>query len=436
MAEFDTVLDRFLGGNRGAGRFASLQDALTTASGQPYVLRGDSAATEVSARVDVTGSVVADLSGTIIKQADGANLPILVKLAAGSGTTKDCRFDVFVDGNRDNNTTEVVGVQVSANNRARCRLDVGAVNCDIGLQVTGESERFAFSVSAADCGTALNITNPGDNTPDEIDGAVYAHDCDSFLVADGTDKVSGAVRVFGEVAYDWGAVIEQGWLDLLGELRTVGVNGGGGMLVDGANVRLTGRLAIMGGSATNCAYMLDVQAGYLFGLVVDMKDQFAAGVRLMMGATAGSAMLRVTGTPSSGPGIQLGDSGESDPITGFHVLPGSLTHGTADGTTAPALLLEKAVDCTVELDRVTGVIEIGSASYGNVVTVGRACVREGIVSFANNRTECDNVVLLRGVYSLTELGSVSGVFKGMRAEAVTDYNGAGGYYDGSSWAQG
>lgn len=409
-----------------------IRKALTAADRAAKSVTPNKADYFIDSRLDIGGESIVKFSNATIKQEDAANLPVLVRVGMGI-TDRSQRgvLELFTDGNRENNTTEVTGIEVNNLKRTMSKLVLGSINSDVGVRFSGDAELFQADTFTQHCGIGVHFTNDGVTTPDEALIHHTAHDCDTFFKADGPVKMSGELHISGEQSNSWGMDISCGWWNLYGEMRGVGNLGGGGYKQSGdSGVRVSVELIVSGGDSTNCEYLSDIQGGICQNLRIYGSGNFKNGMRIKNGAD-GSVMFVMVSNAGEGAGLLLQGASSSALCQNMHILPGSRVFGGASGQ--PALSLEFAFSNLIELSQVAGSIKIDAASGRNVITVHPRSV--GNVSFENLRTQVDNVVVLRGAHSLTTLNAIVGLFRGVRVERVIDWQGAGGYYDGSRWVR-
>jgi hypothetical protein len=385
-----------------------------------------------SAKVNFFGGEIVNLGDTIIKQANGANLAELVDINFSNATSaRRATVDIHVDGNKSNNTA-VTGITVNSIKKESAVIRLSSDQCDIGVRVTGNTEYLKGSLHAGNCGTGVLINTDGANTPDELTLDVFAHDCDTFFEASGTNKMTTHIVFSCEQSNSYGAKFSQGWHEIHGVLRAVGKTGAGGLFIDD-DANMAGTIRILGGSDANCTWCADVQGGTLSGLTMITGSAFANGCRIL-GGTEGSARLIMQQAPAATgteTGLKLGDSAGTA-LQGFSILPGSYLSSGND-----AINLDNANSCVIDAQGIVGNIVIASGSYDNTIYIPRR--QAETVTFTNNRSAGDNKIIFRGAYTTAEMNtfnggtSGSGCFKGMEVEACPTFDGARCYFDGNMW---
>lgn len=382
-------------------------------------------------RLNVNGPASLNIKGgAYLTQADGENLAEIVSINISNGPSAlqhDCT--IVVDGNSANNTTSVVGIKLSKLKKAFGRADLAAMDCDTGIEVTDQVEYAQLNLHANTCTTGVHIfSTPSDQkiTPDEIIANVFAHNCSTGLLIDGTNKMTGTIVCAIEQTSGWGVDIQQGWWQLSGIARGVGSQDTGGMRA-GANAKLRGSIEVACSGAEWAFYA--VNGAQLEALQIVASNTFDKGA-IVEGGVGGSMQLVMRNNPDERIGLQLGQS-TGPAVNDFHLLPGSELRGRADGT---ALVLERARSCVIELTRCLGMIEISSNSFDNTIIIPQSDAISN-VTFTNNRTQEDNVILFRGGYNLSEMNAFNGgsPFKGMRVEACSTFDMMPCAFDGRDW---
>lgn len=418
-------------------RDSTLQAAIEAAGGKAYQVRERTGSYSVTNTVNITDAVTDDLIGSKITQASAVNLATLVHVTLPTGEPGH-DMGLFVDGNRDNNTTAVTGVWFETKRRSFGKSKIGARNCDTAVLIKGDVEFSEFDISAEYCGTALEVTTVTGHSPDELMVDLRAHDIDTILkMTDDGEKTSGAFRITGEQTNSWALDIDQGWLDLSVVVRAAGLLSGGGYRqgnsgAGSGNLHVAGEVFIMGGHATNCGWLFDILGGSTDAVRLRGKGDFVAGARIGSGVDAGSsAVVQIISAPASGPALWLGDtSGGSGLVPGFRVLPGSRLYNP----TGVAINLAGAQGCVLEPSRVAGQVVIGGTSTGNIIRIPYRSIQNDTISFANTSASSTNVILLMGRYTLSNLASkVPSPCTGMYVEGIVDYGYSPARWNGSAW---
>ncbi|MEM9311114.1 MAG: hypothetical protein AAGA34_06675 [Pseudomonadota bacterium] len=373
---------------------------------------------------------VCDLAGCVLKQAAGADLSSLVRVGISNrNSLLQSSSTVVVDGNRAQNVGDVTGVEVTKLKKALGQLVAAAQDCTTGIRITDQVEYAKIAAHAENCDLAVHLRTDSRTTPDELLLHVFAHDCGTFLRSEGTNKMSGTIFVSGEQCDNWGVELGGiGWWQVLGMMRGCGKQGGGGLRVDGPNVR--GELQIVGGHRENCEWGADFVSGQSQGLALSLAGRFARGVRVQ-GAMQGSLKLFIQNAPAEGAALTLGGGGE--PLDGFHIEDGSRLFGGQRGV---AVDIADCRNSFIGAGVLVGTCAISEQAYGNTVVVPRSSAL-GRARFTNKRAQCDNRICLRGVYDLEELERVNRgqAFLGMEAEMCRDFGMQRARFDGAKWVR-
>jgi hypothetical protein len=400
---------------------------LQTAGGVKFYTSTPEGVLEVDRTLRFENDPQTGLEGIVIKQAMGADLDQVTEIAM-STTNQTCqaRLDLHVDGNQGQNLP-TIGILASAIKRGSNTARLSANACDIGVKLTGNIEYAAIDTHAEDCRVGVQVTADSAVTPDELVLRVLAHDCDTFFEATGAHKISGTVDFGCERAASWGANFDRGWWDIRGLLRSVGRGTGGGIRVDGADLR--GNIKIAGGSASNCAWGAELVSGTTESLQMNIEGDYVDGV-LVHGGMEGSAKVILGSIPQGTTGLKLGVAGAT-PLNGYHIEGGSRISA---GNGQTAIALTNCQNCLIEPSHVFGQITIGTDSAHNTLIIPRRNAVTG-VTIANAATSLTNKVIFRGTYTLSELAALTGGvhFVGMEVEACSAWDGARGRFDGSSW---
>lgn len=119
-------------------------------------------------QIDITGGIILNLPGVTFKQADSAELSIVLNIDVGDND--DLFINVGVDGNMDNNTASVTGCVLKDIAVSLTDIYVGAEYCDIGVEVTGNCEANVMNFTANHCGIGVyeyvlsDTASPDENT--------------------------------------------------------------------------------------------------------------------------------------------------------------------------------------------------------------------------------------------------------------------------------
>jgi len=104
---------------------------------------------------------IATVGDSYLTQADGANLDTIVRTTGGTAN-----LDVTIDGNRGNNDTDVVGV-TWANEQGGSAVRAELYDCEVGVQVLGNTETSQFDIYVNACGVGVEDRMLDGATPDE-----------------------------------------------------------------------------------------------------------------------------------------------------------------------------------------------------------------------------------------------------------------------------
>lgn len=369
-----------------------------------------------------------DLSGCVLRQASRANLSRLVHVNISNRASSLQSSNILVvEGNRRENLGSVTGIEVSKLKKAYGRLVAAATDCTVGTRITDQVEYARISAHSENCDVGLHLLANSRKTPDELLLDVVGHSCGTFLLTEGTSKMTGTVFLACEQSEGWGVRLEDiGWWQIFGTIRGCGKAGGGGLRVDGPQLR--GDLKVVGASSVTCEWGGEFISGRLEGLTLSVGGRFRNGVRIQ-GGVEGSLKLFLQNTPGVGVGLVLG--GSDVPLEGFHIEDGSRIVGRKG---AAALELGNCRNCYVGAGLLSGTCEISEVATGNTVVVPRRSATRDLL-IRNRRAEMDNRILFRGSYTLNELESLNdGVpFRGMEAEMCTDFGLRRARHDGSGW---
>lgn len=413
-------------GDGAADDYAALVSARNT--GGHVVSRDKTYA--ITSTLNLTGTATLDIAGSKITQANNTDLDKLVtiNIASPGGGISELQWNsrIVVDGNRDNNTTAVTGIEVTKVKKCFGSATLVAMRCDTGVRLTDQVEYADLNIHVDSCGTGLEAVSTSSTTPDEVMVKLFAHACDTLFHAHGTNKMTGTVLLACEGSQDWAINIEQGKWKLLGEARGCGKLGGGGLRLNGSvnTTVLSGDLMLFGGSNENCEWLAELISGQVASAKLQLGENYLAGCKIW-GGTEGSLHLHMDALPQAGDGLVLGDASGTF-LNNFVILPGSRI-GAPSGFNAVNMV--RCQNCIVDPGYLTGQVTIGSACTQNTLFIPRRQATS--VTIVNNRTQRDNLIVYRGRYTLAALNGLNGgtLFKGMQAEMVEDYGGAPAYYD-------
>lgn len=383
----------------------------------------------ISSPIRIAHTAALDLSGTVLRQAPGAHLRRLAVVAVSlQGAPRQSSTTVVVDGARSRNSSDVVGVEVRKLKTGLGQLTAAAIDCGTGVRITGQVEYARINAHAERCDIGVHLLPDGDRTPDELLLDVVAHDCESFFRSEGRRKMTGAIRFACEQSDDWGVRFDDvGWYELAGIIRACGKRSGGGLRVDGAELR--GHLKIVGGSGENCEWATDLVSGRMEGLTISVSGRYANGLRVA-GDVEGSVKLFLQTAPRGlEGGLVLGEG--VTPLDGFRVEDGSRVVVQDSGR---AIDLRNCRNCYLGLDQLSGVCRISDQATGNTISVPRKAALQGVM-FENQREAKDNRILYRGVYSIEQLGRLNRgrLFAGMEAEMCSEFGMRSVVFDGQEW---
>lgn len=371
-----------------------------------------------------------DFSGAILRQARGANLARLATIAVSlENAPLQSTSTVLVDGAREWNRSDVVGIEVRKLKVTLGQLTLAAHDCGTGVRVRGQVEYARISAHAERCDVGVHVLPDQKSTPDELLLDVVAHDCGTFFNAQGLRKMTGTVHFACEQSNSWGAIFEDiGWWQVFGIMRACGKQGGGGLKLDGAQLR--GDLKIVCGSEVNCEWASDIVTGRTEGLILSVAGRYANGVRVA-GGVEGSLKLFLQTMPRGVQGGLVLGASSAEPLDGYLIEDGSRILAR-DG--ALAMDLQNCRNCYVGAGQLSGVCRISSSAYGNTIIVPRKYALDQVL-FDNRRSQCDNRIVYRGVYTLEQLRNLNrgAPFVGMEAEMCSDLAMRRVRFDGRDW---
>lgn len=374
-----------------------------------------------------------DLSGTLLRRAARSDPGALVMVAVSNADGRlQSTSTVAVDGNRDGASAPITGVEVVKLKKAMGRLDAAALDCDVGVSVSGNVEYARISAHAEGCTLGVDLRSPRSEkaTPDELMLDCFAHDCGTFLMTSGERKMSGTIAFACEQSDDWGVRLQgPGWWELSGIIRGCGKRRGGGLFVDGPQLR--GNLKVVGGSELNCSWAADIAAARLEDFTLAANGSYAGGVRIA-GGVQGRLNLFLQNAPASKPGLLLGANagGEARPLDGLIIGAGSRIVAGEGGI---ALELADCRNCRISAGFIAGACVISPRAFGNRIEVPRANALG--MRFVNERAENDNRIVFAGVYDLSELEQLNGgrPLEGFEAEMCREFALGPARFDGVAW---
>lgn len=398
--------------------------AALSSGANKYVGSSRKATYMVSAAITVTGAPIFSFHGTIKRTTASTQTEILI-LALGTAGIVD--LSVNVDGNSAN-ANPVTGILInSGSNNKKSEFKLAAHECDIGVQIIGNVEKLRVNAHVSSCIVGVNVSNDGSPaTPDEIAIVMTGSDCDTFFLADGTEKVSGSVNFDveqGDNNTTYAIDHKNGIWTYTGEIR--GVHGGVSISTTAAlaakfDLVLLGRTA--NGSDLN-AMLVDSGTCALSGSL--LLPEWKEGVWIKACATASLQLLR-RDSGSTGIGLRLGDNAGGKTVNGFTLLPGSALFGVT------GLYLDKALYCVIDIgsivDNGSG-ITISAQSSSNDILLPNF---ERATVITNNRTENDNNVTYKGSLTNAELELIPSPFKGMFVRSSADSSVYGGLFRGAA----
>lgn len=485
------------------GWFGALGDGSTndyTAISTAYSVNGEIIADPgktflTDSQIVLGGTVYADFQGSIIKQADGANLDSVVKISATGETPITAK--VKVNGNTANNSlgTQTSGTLVDGavyeittfvsgddftnlgahnnesgqvfmatgttpttytNGSTLTRLSTGVSieqcrptyndvvvtgeDCDIGILAARNVEFFQINAHAESCTYGFVSTSYGTVTPDQLLINLTAHACTTFFKECGSHKTTGHLRICAEQSNGYAIELGNGWWGAEGIVRGVGKSsGGGGVHVEAGRHSLN--LDIVGGSDTNCEWAY-YQTGGMTSGNINVIAQFLNGAWVRYSenglSSARSALLiRIQNTPSndgSGIGIKVGGDSSDNRLIGFSLLPGSgaVGGGTLSGEEGHALVLTKASNCRLDVDSVAGNLYLSSDALENSINMH---VQSAFNAVSNASSNESNHINLFGSCTRDDIDDIHNGSPVKGTTILHDYtDGQGLQFDGDTWA--
>ena len=356
---------------------------------------------------------------------------LVIKPSTNINALRVTRIAAAVFGNDGTNTTPVTGIHLTNGSLVCATADLAAFRCARGILIDGNTEKMPTRCFVTRCGTGVHMDSMASGgSPDEMDVQIYGQTCGIGFLSTGLAKMSGSVHFALEGINQYGAWLQTGWWHLTGEMREVGEvpgNNAIGLLVDNANVTVSGELHIYGADEGGCAYAVDVSAGQIGALTVHTNHQVSGSMNKAIrirGAARGSMQV-INNTAIGQTAIELGSDDEA--ITGFTILPGS-----ALSASDKAVHFIRASSCEVDLVRCYGKIVFSALSYSNVVRLPRLHALTTVVENQGDNSN-KNLVLLKGGYQLSELATLPYTpFIGLQVEYLREARGPA-KWDGYAW---
>lgn len=366
----------------------------------------------------------------LIKRTAASTADVMVTMSLG--TANYTEISMNVDGN-NNNANPVIGfILDSGTANIKSKHTLAARYCDTGILITDNVEKIQLDAYVTSCIKGVEVFNDGSpDTPDEISVRITGAAIENVFTASGTEKISGKVEFNCEGNNDntkYSVEHQNGNWSYHGELR----GRYGGFNITGLNALSASFDMIMLAEGTDGANLeaLLIDAGNLdcSGKIVLVND-WDAGCWVK---SCNSASLKIikNDAGSTGTGLRIGDFDNTKQVTGFILEEGSILFGIT-----MALNLDYSTSGTFNISGILdgGGITIGANSSKNRILIAHANLATVIT---NNRTQLDNIIVYRGVYSNAELEQINGgtFIKGMIVEASADTSVYGRlFWNGSNW---
>lgn len=378
----------------------------------------------VSTVKQITRNVMIDFWGTL-KRTAASTADTILQLSFG--TAGKTSVKISVDGNSAN-ANVVTGILIdSGSNNTKSSHDLTAEECDIGIKVTGNVEKLVAKCNVRSNIVGVNINNDGSaNTPDEIKFEINGADCDTFLLSDGTEKISYVASLDVEQSDDntkYAVDHQNGVGTISGGLR--GAHGGISISTNSAlqfkfdNFRLYGK-----GAGSDLRPILCDAPNCLVSGQTDLYE-WEEGIWIVRCAAGSFLQAGKRDTGSVGTGLRIGDFTNTK-LCSFNY------QGTLFGTTY-ALHLDYSRNSRIDVLNVidSAGILISANSDSNTILIPKA---SRAIAITNNRTENDNLIYFKGNYTNAELEEITSPFKGMMVENLSATDACGpAVYTGTAW---
>ena len=221
-------------GNGVTNDYTAIAAAIAAAEAYPRgIVTGAPGTYITETQIDVTDEIILDLPGVIFKQADSAELSTVLNIDVSA--TDDIFINVCVDGNMDNNATSVIGCVIKDVAVSFVDMYVGAEECDIGVEVTGNTESNMMTFNVNNCGIGVyEFTTGTTESPDENTFFIYGHTNTTHYKKDNTvattNKSTSIVHLScetssGDAVYIADNCTSNDYVCLSGEIRGCESNG-------------------------------------------------------------------------------------------------------------------------------------------------------------------------------------------------------------------
>lgn len=396
--------------------FTALGSYFTQASSgtNKSIMQARRATYMTSGALTITGTPTIRFSPGVIKRTTASTATPIVTM--NLGTAGIVETDINVDGNSANANT-VVGINITAgSNNTKSVHTLSALECDTGIKLEGNVEKINLNTYLRSNVIGFNIHNDGSaNTVDEAKINITGSDNDTHFQATGTEKISYSVTFNVEQADDntkYAIDQQNGDGTFSGVVR--GSAGGG------ISVTTTSSL----NTVFNDLFLYGVQAGSaLQAVLVDAANdltsgkvtlsQWNDGVWIKTCKSGSSLEIKKRDTGATGTGLRVGDFANSKEVVAFTLQPGSNLFGSTN-----ALHLDYATNCTFNIEQMLeGNITISANSSGNTINLNKG-LRNRTVT--NNRTQDDNVIFYKGLFTNAEIEEITTPHSGMYLQGCTD----------------
>lgn len=381
----------------------------------------------ISTVKQLTRNAAIDFPG-LIKRTAATTMDTILRLSFGSAGFTQVK--VNVDGNSANANT-VTGILIdSGSNNTKSEHELGAQECDIGIKITGNVEKIVAKCAIRSNVVGVNINNDGSaNTPDEIFLELQGADNDTFILADGTEKISYHAVFKGCEQSDDNTKYVVDHQNGVGKISGVhrGGHGGASVTTNSALKFTFDNFTFYGkGAGSDLRPVLVDAANCQVTGSIELYE-WEEGIWVKTCANGSTLRVGKRDTGSVGTGLRLGDFSATK-LASFDFK------GTLFGTVY-ALHLDYSRQSTIDvLNIIDGAgILISANSDNNKVYLPKSA-RATVIT--NNRTELDNIISYKGVFTNAELEEINGgtFIKGMRVEASADTSVYGElFWNGTNW---
>lgn len=354
-----------------------------------------------------------------IKRTLASTIDTIVEMSLGTGGITEIRLNV--DGNADNANTCIGTLINSGANNTKAKHELSAKNTTTGHKLMGNVEKVNINYWVSNHTIGVNVHNDGSSaTVDEANLMIEGSDCDTFFLADGTEKMSGQVTFSceqGESSTLFAIDQQNGYWSYKGEIR--GVKNGVKITTTSSyaasfDLILIGKGALSVLQALLCESATCILKGNL------TLAEWNEGVWIKKCAGGSSLQINKRDSGSTGTGLRVGDFANGGQVASFTLHPSQLFGSTN------ALHLDYSTNNTFHVENIwEGGITISANSGGNTIILSKGLRTKTIT---NSRTQKDNIILFKGLYTNSELESITALFNGVRVEGIANQPSYGQIY--------